>query len=102
VKLTIDALRALYDTGNAKPLTVVAEIYDRIGRETMQPVWISLVSRETALARARERESDPSAFKLPLYGIPFAIKDNIDSRRRTHHRGLPGVCLLTRAQRHGG
>ena len=78
MKLTIDALRALYDTGNAKPSDVVAEIYDRIGRETMQPVWISLVSRETALARARELESDPSAFKLPLYGIPFAIKDNID------------------------
>jgi allophanate hydrolase len=78
VKLTIDALRALYDTGNAKPPNVVAEIYDRIGREAMPPVWISLVSRETALARARELESDPSAFKLPLYGIPFAIKDNID------------------------
>jgi allophanate hydrolase len=78
VKLTIDALRALYDTGNAKPSDVVAEIYDRIGRETMQPVWISLASREAALARARELEIDPSAFKLPLYGIPFAIKDNID------------------------
>jgi len=78
VKLTMDALRALYESGNAKPSDVVAEIYDRIGRETMQPVWISLVSRETALARARELESDPSAFKLPLYGIPFAIKDNID------------------------
>jgi allophanate hydrolase len=78
VKLTIDALRALYKSGRAKPSDVVAEIYDRIDRETMQPVWISLVSRETALARARELESDPSAFKLPLYGIPFAIKDNID------------------------
>ena len=60
------------------PPTSIAEVYDRIGREPTQPVWISLVSRETALARARELESDPSAFKLPLYGIPFAIKDNID------------------------
>jgi allophanate hydrolase len=78
VKLTIDALHALYESGNAKPSDVVAEVYDRIGREPTQPVWISLVSRETALARARKLESDPDAIKQPLYGIPFAIKDNID------------------------
>jgi allophanate hydrolase len=30
------------------------------------------------LARAQELESDPAAVMLPLYGTPFAIKDNID------------------------
>jgi len=78
VKLAISALRALYASGKAKPSDVIAEVYDRIGREPAQPVWISLVARETALTRAKELEGDPVAAKLPLYGIPFAIKDNID------------------------
>jgi allophanate hydrolase len=78
VKLAISALRTVYNSGQAKPSDVIAEIYDRIGGEPTQPVWISLVPRETAIARARELESDPAAGTLPLYGIPFAIKDNID------------------------
>ncbi len=77
MKLTISALRDLYREGHAKPSDVIAEVYDRIARET-QPVWISLIPREAALARARELESAPAAAGLPLYGIPFAIKDNID------------------------
>src|SRR6202022_1321661 len=44
----------------------------------LQPVWISLVPREAASARARELENDPAARGRPLYGVPFAIKDNID------------------------
>jgi Asp-tRNA(Asn)/Glu-tRNA(Gln) amidotransferase A subunit family amidase len=85
VKLTIDALHALYESGNAKPSDVVAEIYDRIGREPTQPVWISLVPPDNALARARKLESDAGANKKPLYGIPFAIKDNIDLAGVTIH-----------------
>ena len=77
VKLAISALRKLYRERQAKPSDVLAEIYDRIGREP-QPVWISLVPRERALSRARELESNPAAAELPLYGIPFAMKDNID------------------------
>jgi allophanate hydrolase len=77
VKLTINALRTLYNSDEAKPSDVIAEVYDQIGRET-QPVWISLTPRETALVRAQELENDPASVSLPLYGIPFAIKDNID------------------------
>ena len=39
-------------------------------------------------ARAAELERR-SAAELPLYGIPFAIKDNIDSPGASHHRRLP-------------
>jgi allophanate hydrolase len=50
--------------------------------------------RDEAL-RARARRSGwhrPGS--LPLYGIPFAIKDNIDSRAADHGR-LPGLRLST-------
>ncbi len=76
--LHLAALRELYRSGAARPSDVVARIYDAISREPLKPVWISLVGRETALARARSIEKDPLATAKPLYGVPFAIKDNID------------------------
>jgi len=93
VKLTISALRTLYNSGEARPSDVVAEVYDRIGRET-QPVWISLISREAALVRAKELEKDPAASTLPLYGIPFAVKDNIDLADVPTTAGCPAYAYV--------
>ena len=76
--LNLGALRDLYRSGAVRPTDVVARIYDSISREPLEPVWISLVARETALARARSLEKDALAPAKPLYGVPFAIKDNID------------------------
>ena len=93
MKLTISALRALYDSGETRPSDVISEVFDRIGRET-QPVWISMVRRETALARAQELENDPNAHTLPLYGIPFAIKDNIDFAGLPTTAGCPAYAYM--------
>ncbi len=49
--MDIAALQAAYATAQATPEQVIAEIYDRIEREGLQPVWISLVPREQALRR---------------------------------------------------
>jgi allophanate hydrolase len=49
----------------------ISAIYDRIESEPLNPVWISLVSREVSLARAADAQG-------PLAGLTFAIKDNID------------------------
>jgi allophanate hydrolase len=76
--MTIGALREGYAAGR-KPTEVIAELFDRIESQPLQPVWTSLVGREAAMARAKalERRS-PRASSLPLYGVPFAVKDNID------------------------
>ena len=37
----------------------VAAIYDRLDGEPLNPVWISLVPRANALARAHEIENSP-------------------------------------------
>ena len=78
IKLDLGSLRGLYKSGAATPADVIATIYDRLSAQPLAPVWISLVPREKALARARKLERDQLASARPLYGIPFAIKDNID------------------------
>jgi allophanate hydrolase len=75
--MDIAALHAAYTAGDENPSCVVEAIYDRIDAQGLQPVWISIVPREQALARAKALESEDRS-KLPLYGIPFAVKDNID------------------------
>ena len=78
IKLDLGSLRELYKSGAATPADVIATVYDRLGTQPLEPVWISVVPREKALARARKLERDPVGPVRPLYGVPFAIKDNID------------------------
>jgi allophanate hydrolase len=59
-----------------KPITGVAEdILLRLAERGNDGVWISTVGAEALLNRAAELDA---ATDLPLRGIPFAVKDNID------------------------
>lgn len=78
IALNLGALRDLYRSRAARPSEVVAEIYRAIGEGPLEPVWISLAPREAALQRARKLEADSLATARPLFGVPFAVKDNID------------------------
>lgn len=76
--MDIASLAAAYKNGTLTPSALIAEIYDEIARVGQQPVWITVLDRAGNLDRARALESDPVAHALPLYGIPFAVKDNLD------------------------
>ncbi|TCT05013.1 allophanate hydrolase [Aquabacter spiritensis] len=77
--LAITSLRAAYHAGTATPEAVISGIYDRIEAAPLQPAWISVVPRAAACAAARDLAARRAAGEdLPLYGIPFAAKDNID------------------------
>src|SRR5882724_7514402 len=78
MQLDLGSLRELYKSGVATPSDVIATVYEKIAAGPTEPVWISVVAREKAIARARKLERDPVAAVRPLYGVPFAIKDNID------------------------
>jgi allophanate hydrolase len=80
VSLDIATLTQAYATGTLTPEAVLTCIYNRIAVEGERPVWITLVPRATALAKLK------SAPKGPLWGVPFAVKDNIDVA------GLPTTC----------
>jgi allophanate hydrolase len=72
--LDLGKLSRLYAARMVKPSDVIRAVYRRLDRQ--DHVWISRVPLGEALARAGEVErKDPA---LPLYGIPFAVKNNID------------------------
>jgi allophanate hydrolase len=76
--MDIASLESAYREGTQTPSAVVERVYNEIAREGERPVWIALVGKEENLERARSLESNVAARTLPLYGIPFAVKDNFD------------------------
>jgi allophanate hydrolase len=75
--LDFTSLRARYTSGALQPEDAIHAIYQRIEARGEDHVWIYLVPREEALAAARKVASTiPKS--APLFGIPCAIKDNIN------------------------
>lgn len=77
ISLDLKALAACFDKG-MRPTELVAAIYDRIAARGEDHVWITLVPKDLALARAAALEAAGRNAQQPLWGIPFAVKDNID------------------------
>lgn len=75
--LTISTLRRHYCGGAVTPEAVMRAVLERCARFADRKIWITLRSEAEILHDARELAARDSA-TLPLYGIPFAIKDNID------------------------
>src|SRR5580658_5798023 len=75
--LTIPDLRAAYRERRTTPIAVVQQLYARIAEHQDRGIWITLLPLERTLEQAELLAAREPA-SLPLYGIPFAIKDNID------------------------
>jgi allophanate hydrolase len=77
MNLSIKALQAAYGTGALTPQTVIAGIQRRCDATAAHNVWITRLNDEQ-LRPYLDRLAQHAPGDLPLYGIPFAIKDNID------------------------
>ena len=80
LRLDLSSLAEAYRTGATTPVAVVEEVAARIDRAPPE-IWIHRVPRPALLAAARaveQRAKETSGRALPLFGIPFAVKDNID------------------------
>ncbi|MGQ0672908.1 MAG: allophanate hydrolase [Hyphomicrobium sp.] len=80
LSLDLATLAAGYASGTFTPSEVIEEVYRRIDADGERPIWITLVPKAEALAKTE------AAPRGALYGIPFAVKDNIDVA------GLPTTC----------
>ena len=65
-------------SGPGSPTKTAARIADAIGARGDDGTWLSTVPRDELIAAAAEIENRPGARALPLYGVPFGVKDNID------------------------
>ena len=76
LSLDLANLRARYLDGTLTPLALIEQIIERTAADP-HAVWIHRLSDGALRTYAAALASrDPAT--LPLYGIPFAIKDNID------------------------
>ena len=76
ISLGMGCLQQAYRSGTFTPLDMVGQVLDAIGDDSNK-AWIHRVDGAMLRAQAQALlERGPEG--LPLWGIPFAIKDNID------------------------
>src|SRR5580704_1428978 len=91
VSLCIGSLQAHYSSGSLTPGDVIREVYRRIRSLPDNPIWIHLVPEEDAIQAA---EALHGTAAHPLFGIPFAVKDNIDAANLPTTAGCPMFSYL--------
>jgi allophanate hydrolase len=77
VSETIAAIVAAHRAGQLSPAQTIRRSFQRIRDHNDPAIFISLRDEEEALAEAEALAAKDPA-QLPLFGIPVAIKDNID------------------------
>jgi len=91
LSLDIGTLQRGYRSGAFSPADVVHEVYRRIRGLESNPIWIHLIPEEAAAAAAGAL-SEPT--NQTLFGIPFAVKDNIDSANLPTTAACPSYAYI--------
>jgi len=88
----LTTLRAAYASGATTPEEVAREAMRRAEDSSRHPhVWIERLDPERVMAFVRALPAEPG---LPLYGVPFAIKDNIDLAGIATTAACPGFAYI--------
>lgn len=78
---TIAQLGSDYAAAARRPSEIIEDVVQRIAAQASDNVWISHVPEEELRRRAEwldRLQPEFGAAQFPLFGIPFAVKDNID------------------------
>ena len=83
--ITIKALLHRYQSGEITPKKHIHDLLDVIhshSHKAKDPAWICVATESIISKQLNNLEllaKEKTVANLPLYGIPFAIKDNIDA-----------------------
>ncbi|MFI1235275.1 allophanate hydrolase [Nocardia salmonicida] len=75
---TVTEILTQHQGGSGSPTRTAERVADAIAARGDDGTWITPVSRAELLAAAAAIERRPGALTLPLYGVPFGVKDSID------------------------
>ena len=76
---------------------MIEEVNRRVESADDDHVWILRLSKEATALRAVElARRKAAAAKLPLYGVPFAVKDNIDVEGLPTTAGCPDFSYIAK------
>ena len=91
--LDITTLSRVYQAGELSPQDVLAAVLKRIAAYPDPAVWIHLLPAAEVLGQAALVQQRRQAGEvLPLYGLPFAVKDSIDVAGCPTTAGCPGFA----------
>src|SRR5207302_5285880 len=99
--LALLRLSDAYSSGALTPARIVTDVLAQIDASDANPIWLDVMPREVLLARAREVEQRRARGEsLPLYGVPFAVKDNIDVAGRPTTAACPEFSYVAGSTAH--
>jgi allophanate hydrolase len=100
--LDLSRLSAAYNSGELTPSAVVRDVLDRIEASgEANPAWIYVLPKDELLDRAAALEHRrASGERLPLFGVPFAVKDNIDVSGQPTTAACPAFSYIPAESAH--
>lgn len=100
--LTIAQVKQLFDLDVCSLVNVIGLLEERLERTAHLNIWIEPPTHEQLMRRAAELESRRRTGEvMPLFGVPFVVKDNIDVEGLPTTAGCPAFAYRPERSAHG-
>jgi allophanate hydrolase len=102
MSLDIAQLSAAYEQRETTPRALVHDVLAAIeATRSQNPAWIHVLPADELLTRADALERlHAEGMRMPLYGVPFAVKDNIDVAGVPTTAACPAFSYVPRETAH--